>query len=106
VKAPAFISQDVFRLSKNDRAGLKPPREAARSIQVSRFFVEIWERESAPAELSPDIPAIDYGRRLCESTAKFMEGDKLRPIPHHAARICVPCFTVCSRFDLLIIIWR
>ena len=39
-----------FDYQKTKGAGLKPPREAARSLQVSRFFVEIWERESAPAD--------------------------------------------------------
>jgi hypothetical protein len=46
-----------------------PPREAARSLQVSRFCFEIWERESAPAELLPDMTAI-YGRIPSEFAAK------------------------------------
>jgi hypothetical protein len=51
LKAPAFIPQKgISIIKKLKRAGLKPPREAARSLQVSRFFVEIWERESAPAD--------------------------------------------------------
>lgn len=50
-------------MSKTKGAGFKPPREAARSIQFSRFFLEIWERESAPAELLPVIPA-DADRRI------------------------------------------
>ena len=51
-RLPAFIPQKGISIVKKlKERGLKPPREAARSLQVSRFFVEIWERESAPAEL-------------------------------------------------------
>ena len=38
--------------------------EAARSFKSLEFAFEIWERESAPAELMPDVPAIE--RRLTE----------------------------------------
>jgi len=37
-------------------------------------FVEIWERESAPAKLLPDIPAIDDGRLESEYGAQIVGG--------------------------------
>jgi len=61
-------------LSKNKKSGLlslpgKPP-----APNNSRdFSLEIWEREAAPAELMPDIPAI-YGRLLSESAAENIDG--------------------------------
>jgi hypothetical protein len=39
---------------KKQKSGLWLHVEAARSVQVSRFCFEIWEREAAPAELMPD----------------------------------------------------
>jgi hypothetical protein len=45
----SFFTNRYFDCQKTKRAGFKPPREAARSLQFSRFFFEIWERESAPA---------------------------------------------------------
>jgi len=48
-------SRGVFRkkgtsiVKKQKERDFKPPREAARSLQFSRFFLEIWEREAAPA---------------------------------------------------------
>ena len=60
----------VFRLSKNNQSGPKPPREAARSIQFSRFFLEIWERESAPAELLRAVPALADRRISIEFAVK------------------------------------
>ena len=38
-----------FDCQKTERAGFKPPREAARSYNSRDFCFEIWERESAPA---------------------------------------------------------
>ena len=51
-RLPAFISRKkrYFNCQKTKGAGFKPPREAARSLQVSRFCFEIWEREAAPAD--------------------------------------------------------
>src|SRR5713226_3249343 len=46
---PSSLANRYFDCQKTKRAGFKPPREAARSLQVSRFCFEIWERESAPA---------------------------------------------------------
>jgi hypothetical protein len=45
--------------------------EAARSFNSLEFAFEIWERESAPAELLPDLTPI-YGRFLAEFTAKII----------------------------------
>jgi len=66
---PSSLAKRYFDCQKTKGAGFKPPREAARSLQFSRFFFEIWEREAAPAELMPDITAI-YRRLLSESAAK------------------------------------
>src|SRR5712691_5977068 len=50
LKAPCLhLAKRYFNCQKTKGAGFKPPREAARSLQVSRFFFEIWEREAAPA---------------------------------------------------------
>jgi hypothetical protein len=70
LKAPCLhLSQKYFDCQKTKGAGFKPPREAARSFNSLEFRFEIWERESAPAELSLDMTAI-YGRFLSESAAK------------------------------------
>ena len=47
---PSSLTKRYFDCQKTKGAGFKPPREAARSLQFSRFFFEIWERESAPAD--------------------------------------------------------
>jgi hypothetical protein len=50
-RLPAFISRNrYFDYQKTKGAGLKPPREAARSFYSLEFTFEIWERESAPAD--------------------------------------------------------
>jgi len=69
---PSSLAKKYFDYQKTKGAGFKPPREAARSFKSLEFCFEIWERESAPAELMPDIPAI-YGRFLFGSTAKIIE---------------------------------
>src|SRR5712691_8680652 len=46
---PRSLAKRYFNCQKTKGAGFKPPREAARSLQFSRFFFEIWEREAAPA---------------------------------------------------------
>src|SRR5688500_14016729 len=69
---PSSLAKRYFNCQKTKGAGFKPPREAARSFKSLEFCFEIWERESAPAELMPDIPAI-YGRFLFGSTAKIIE---------------------------------
>ena len=59
---PSSRKKGISIIKKLKERGLKPPREAARSLQVSRIFFEIWERESAPAELSVRKPiAYDIG---------------------------------------------
>src|SRR5258708_12318352 len=71
----SFFTNRYFDCQKTKRAGFKPPREAARSLQFSRFFFEIWERESAPAKLNSDMTAI-YGLDLFRplSAAKCIDG--------------------------------
>jgi hypothetical protein len=49
VSGGIFSQKGISIVKKRMERGFKPPREAARSIQVSRFCFEIWERESAPA---------------------------------------------------------
>ena len=72
-RLPAFISRKrYFDCQKTKGAGFKPPREAARSFNSREFCVEIWERESAPAELMPDISAI-YRRGLAQSRAEIID---------------------------------
>ena len=39
-----------FDCQKTEGAGLKPPREAARSCNSRVISLEFWERESAPAD--------------------------------------------------------
>jgi hypothetical protein len=75
LKAPCLhLSQKGTSIVKKQKErAFKPPREAARSLQFSRFFFEIWEREAAPAELMPDISGI-YGRLLSESAAENIDG--------------------------------
>jgi hypothetical protein len=74
LKAPCLhLAKRYFDCQKTKERAFKPPREAARSKQFSRFFFEIWEREAAPAELMPDISGI-YGRLLSESAAENIDG--------------------------------
>ena len=110
LKAPCLhLAKRYFNCQKTKGAGFKPPREAARSLQVSRFCFEIWERESAPADyclirrLSMDVscpglpPKIlvpnetDAKRRPNEQTTVYM-----------AAHGCH--FFECSLYVLLVII--
>ena len=94
----------VLQLSKNKGAGFKPPREAARSLQVSRFCFEIWEREAAPANyclirrLSMDSVC------LCPSPPpKILTDDKLRPDKHTPGIPVRGCrLAVCSLYVQLI----
>ncbi len=66
---PSSLANRYFDCQKTKGAGFKPPREAARSFNSLEFRFEIWERESAPAELNLVLTAI-YGRFLSESAAK------------------------------------
>ena len=68
-----LLAKRYFDCQKTEGAGLKPPREAARSYNSREFFVGIWERESAPAELMPYITAI-FGRLESEITADKIGG--------------------------------
>jgi hypothetical protein len=89
LKAPCLhLAKRYFNCQKTKGAGFKPPREAARSLQVSRFCFEIWEREAAPADyclirrLSMDCAC------LCPSPPpKILTDDKLRPTRKHTPRI-------------------
>ena len=51
---PFVAQKGISTVKKLKRAGFKPPREAARSLNFSRFVGNFWERESAPAELKLD----------------------------------------------------
>jgi hypothetical protein len=66
---PSSLANRYFDCQKTKGAGFKPPWEAARSFNSLEFSFEIWERESAPAELMLRFTAI-YGRLLSESAAK------------------------------------
>ena len=75
LKAPCLqLSQIGTSIVKKlkERALSLPGKLPAPSI-LREFCFEIWERESAPAELLPDISAI-YGRRLSESGAEIIDG--------------------------------
>ena len=106
LKAPCLhLAKRYFNCQKTKGAGFKPPREAARSLQVSRFCFEIWERESAPADyclirrLSMDVS--------CPSLPpKILTDDKLRPTRKHVARMAADgChLATCSLYVLLVII--
>ena len=63
------LANRYFDCQKTKGAGFKPPREAAHSFKSREFCFEIWERESAPAELNLVLTAI-YGRFLSEFAAK------------------------------------
>src|SRR6266852_1102641 len=100
------LAKRYFNCQKTKGAGFKPPREAARSLQVSRFCFEIWERESAPADyclirrLSMDSAC------LCPSPPpKILTDDKLRPDKHTPG---IPVLgrrlAVCSWYVQLVVI--
>jgi len=63
LKAPCLHLSQIGTsiIKKLKERALKPPREAARSFNSRVFCFEIWERESAPAELLRRTPA-DFGR--------------------------------------------
>ena len=65
---PSSLAKRYFDYQKTKGAGFKPPREAARSFKSLEFAFEIWERESAPAELLPDTAISRHF--LSEFTAK------------------------------------
>ena len=69
---PRSLANRYFDCQKTKGAGFKPPREAARSFNSREFCFEIWERESAPAELMLRLTAI-YGYFLFESAAKGID---------------------------------
>jgi len=66
---PRSLAKRYFNCQKTKGAGFKPPREAARSLQFSRFF--FWDLGAGGRSrwLLPDVTAI-YGRLLSESAAK------------------------------------
>ena len=83
---PSSLANRYFDYQKTKRAGLEPPREAARSFNSLKFAFEIWERESAPAYYclvcrlfmdlgSPSRPAkylVVDEPRLCKQTTRYM----------------------------------
>ena len=73
LKAPCLhLAKRYFNCQKTKGAGFKPPREAARSLQVSRFCFEILGAGGRSRELLPDVTAI-YGLRLSEFAAKRID---------------------------------
>src|SRR6185295_225549 len=95
---PSSLANRYFDCQKTEGAGFKPPREAARSFNSREFCFEIWEREAAPAELMPDIPAI-YGRLASESAAENIDGWRAQTgPPAHAAHGCRRLPFVCVSF--------
>ena len=74
LKAPCLHLSQIGTsiIKKLKERAFKPPREAARSFNSLEFCFEIWERESAPAELMLRFTAI-YGRLLSEAAAKHID---------------------------------
>ena len=70
---PSSLAKRYFDCQKTkERAFSLPGKLPAPSI-LREFCFEIWERESAPAELSPDISGI-YGRLMTEPAAENIDG--------------------------------
>jgi len=70
----AFISQKSTSIVKKQRRrGFKPPMGSCPLLQFSSIFLEIWEREAAPANYLPDVTAVIYGRDMSESAAKHID---------------------------------
>ena len=67
------IAKGISIVKKLKERALSLPGKLPAPYNSRDFFVEIWERESAPAELMPDITAI-YGRFLSEFAAKNIGG--------------------------------
>jgi len=72
----AFISQKVFRLSKNWRSGLEASQGSCPLLQFSRYFVGILGAGVRSRWLIPDITAIDYKRSLAEFTVGEIGGGR------------------------------
>src|SRR2546425_816054 len=75
---PSSLANRYFDCQKTKGAGFKPPREAARSLQVSRFCFEIWERESAPADYCL-IRRLSMDASCPSLPPKILVADKVRP---------------------------
>ena len=97
LKAPCLhLAKRYFNCQKTKGTGFKPPREAARSLQVSRFCFEIWEPESAPTDYCLIFRLSMDSACLCPSPPpNGLTDDKLRPdkhtprIPVHGCRLVV-----------------
>src|SRR6266566_5172149 len=106
---PSSLANRYFDCQKTKGAGFKPPREAARSLQVSRFCFEIWERESAPADyclifrLSTDVscPSLPLNVLMPNETNAKLRRPR-RHTPRMAADGCQ--LATCSLYVLVVII--
>ena len=104
-KVCATYSNRYFDCQKTKRAGFKPPREAARSLQFSRFFFEI---------LGAGVRSRDYCliRRLSMDSAslcpslppKILTDDRLKLVRKHTPRMAAVAvgFAVCILFVQLV----
>ena len=106
LKAPCLhLAKRYFNCQKTIGAGFKPPREAARSLQFSRFFFEIWEREAAPADYCL-IRRLSMDASCPSLPPKILVADKVRPneqtTVYMAAQGCH--FVECFWYVLLVII--
>jgi hypothetical protein len=68
-----LLAKRYFDCQKTEGAGLKPPREAARSYNSREFFVGILGAGVRSRELMPYITAI-FGRLASEITADKIGG--------------------------------
>ena len=75
LKAPCLHLSQIGTsiVKKQKERALSLPGKLPAPNNSRDFSLEIWEREAAPAELMPDIPAI-YGRLLSESAAENIDG--------------------------------
>ena len=67
---PSSLANRYFDCQKTKGAGFNFPGKLPAPSILVEFAFEIWERESAPAELMPDTAI--YGPYLSESAAKFI----------------------------------
>jgi hypothetical protein len=106
LKAPCLhLSQKYFDYQKTEGAGIKPPREAARSINSREFCFEIWERESAPANYCV-VRRLSLGVGCPSMPSKILVGDRAKPVEHTTVYIAAFCHVLveCSMCVWFIII--
>ena len=69
---PSSLAKSISIVKKLKKRALSLPGKLPAPSILVEFCVEIWERESAPAELMPDISAI-YRRGLAQSRAEIID---------------------------------